>query len=380
MTFKTISDFNFSGKRVLLRSDLNSELVRGRVILNDRIIESVQTISELKKKGARVVILAHQARPGEKDFISLKQHAHLLNKLTKIKFVNDILGKKAITKITNLKNGEALLLENVRTLKEEFSPSGKNDLVKILAPLFDFYINDAFSVSHRAQTSIVSFPRILPSAMGRVLEKEIKHLNKINLHNSLLLLGGAKIDETLLLLKKSKKVFTSGILALIFLKLRGHKFGFEEKILEKYKKFFPKLRKYANKVIVPIDLAVNVNGKRKDLSLEEFPSNYFVHDIGKKTIEFYKKEITHAKSVFMKGPAGLCESSAFCIGTKELMNAIAQSRAFSVIGGGHTTSAMKRCGINKNKFDYVSLSGGALIEYLAGKKLPGIEALKRGKK
>src|SRR3989344_5526639 len=148
MKFKTLDDFNWKGKRVLLRADLNSEVVRGKVILSDRIVESVKTIRELLRKGARVVVLAHQGTPGSADFISLKQHAKLLSEFVKIKFVNDILGNKAVEEIVGLKNGESLLLENVRMLKDEFSPYLKNDIVRILSPLFDVYINDAFSVCH----------------------------------------------------------------------------------------------------------------------------------------------------------------------------------------------------------------------------------------
>lgn len=380
MKLKTLSDFNFKNKRVLLRSDLNSEVIDGKILMNDRIVESAKTINELKQKGAKVVVLAHQSRPGEEDFISLKQHSRLLNKITKVKFIEDILGKKAINAIVNLKSGEALLLENVRTLKEEFFPSINNALVKILSPLFDIYLNDAFSVSHRRQTSVVSFPQVLPSGIGRTMEKELKNLDKIKLHNSLLVLGGAKVEESLLLMGKAKKVLTSGILALLFLSLKGYKFGAEDKILEKYKKYFRELKKYSNNVVLPVDLAVNVNGKRKDLELDEFPSDFLIYDIGEKTIEIYVEEIKKAKAVFMKGPAGICESREFCLGTKEILKAIAESKAFSVIGGGHTISALKRFKLNKSDFDYVSLSGGALIEYLAGKKLPGLEVLRKRRK
>ena len=186
MRFKTLDDFDFRGKRVLLRVDLNSEISNGKVILGERIPGHARTIRELLGRGARVVILAHQSRQGEKDFISLKQHAKLLNRFVKVKFVDDILGKRAISEILSLKNGESLLLENVRTLKEEFSPSTRNDFVRILAPLFDVYINDAFSVSHRNQTSIVSFPKILPSGIGRVMQREIEHLEKIISQNIIL--------------------------------------------------------------------------------------------------------------------------------------------------------------------------------------------------
>src|SRR3989344_5384893 len=153
MKYKILDDFNFKGKRVLLRADLNSEVDDGKVVMGERIVESAKTIKELIKKKAKIVILAHQGRKGDKDFLDLRQHAKLLNKFVKVKFVADVIGKSALHEIGKLKDGEALLLDNVRFVDDEMKPSLDNKIVKIFAPLFDIYINDAFSVSHRAQTS-----------------------------------------------------------------------------------------------------------------------------------------------------------------------------------------------------------------------------------
>jgi len=335
----------------------------------------LQTLNELRRKKAITVILAHQSRQGKKDFTSLEQHAKLL----KVKFVPDILGKKAITAITKLKPGEVLLLENIRSIKDEFNTSIKdNDLINILALLFDIYLNDAFSISHRKQTSVTGFPQVLPHGIGRVMEKEIESLKKINLKNTLYILGGAKPKENIDILRKNKNVLTAGIFGQLCTIAKGHNLGAQNKFLKKeIKEFVPLLKPLVKNIQTPIDFAVKINGKRKEIPIQSFPSKYEIFDIGKKTQELYIKKIKQAKSIFMKGTAGYCEEKQFCQGTKSILEAIAKSKAFSILGGGHTTSAIAKLKINKKKFNYISLSGGALAEYVAGKKLPGVEVLKK---
>ena len=375
MKYKTLDDFNFKGKRVLLRSDLNSPIVKGKIIDNDRIKESACTISELKKKGAFVVVLAHQSSPGKRDFRGLKEHARILNKHVKVKFVPDVIGEKARKEIEKLKNGEALLLGNIRNLREEFKPSQNNNMVRMFKE-FDIYVNDAFSVSHRNHTSIVSFPKVMESCVGRLMEKELKHLEKIKMKNCLYVLGGVKIDEIVELIDGKRKVLAGGMLGPLILYANGQRFGKTDIYLRRNKKYLKKLKNPRN-VIVAFDYAVDMNGKRKELMLDEFPSKYEAVDIGIKSIDVFVKEIKKAKCVFVKGTQGKAEDKRFVFGTQEILRAAASSRAFSVIGGGHTTSALKEMGINKKKFNYISLSGGALVEYLAGKKLPGLEVLKK---
>ena len=170
---KTLNDFNFKNTHVLLRTDLNSTIISGKVQDSERIKEAAITINELKRKKAKIIILAHQGQPGENDFTSLRQHAKLLNKYAKVKFVQDIIGKRAKKAIQELKSGEALLLDNIRFVKDEFRPAKEsNKLIATLAPLANIYVNDAFSVCHRNQVSLVSFPKYLPSCIGRLLEKE----------------------------------------------------------------------------------------------------------------------------------------------------------------------------------------------------------------
>jgi len=378
MKYKTLDDFNFKGKKVLLRCDLNSPVKNGRVVDNDRIKESAKTIKELKRKGARVVIIAHQSRPGKKDFLSLKGHAKLLNKYVKVGFVHGFNTSKAMKAIGKLKNGGALLLENVRNLKEEFNPNVNGKMVRAFRD-FDIYINDAFSVSHRKQTSVVSFPKVMDSGIGRLMELELGHLSKVRSGESLFILAGAKPEENMVLLKKNKRVLACGLFGQLCLIAKGYDLGKQRKVLKDDLKLIPKLRRIVKSLKTPLDLAVRIGGKRKEIELEDFPSKHEIFDIGPRTVKHYVSEIRKAKTIFMKGTAGYCEEAQFCYGTRELLKAIASSKGFSVLGGGHLSAALKKMKINKKKFGYVSLAGGALERYVAGEKLPGLEVLERKK-
>ncbi len=371
---KTLSSLNFKNKTVLLRADLNSEVINNRLIPSERIKESTETIKELKKKKAKIVILAHQGRPRQKDFISLKKHSKELNKYTKVKFIPEIATKKVEKEIRNLKPGEAILLENIRFHKDEFQPK-KNRLTEFFLPLVDIYVNDAFSNSHRRHTSMVIFPRYLPHCAGRLLEKEIKALKKMNLRRTLFILGGAKPEDDLRLLKGGK-VLTCGIFGQVCAIAKGKNFGAQNKFLKDKLYITKKLKSKLRNVLIPIDFAVRVNGKRKELTIDEFPSKYEIYDIGEETIRNYKKIIKSAKSIYMKGPAGHCGYKPFCKGTKEILREVSNSKAYTLVGGGQLTDAIKTLKIPKRKFNHVSLSGGALLRHIAGEKLPGVEALK----
>ncbi len=377
---KTLSDFNFKNKIVLLRADLNSNIKNKKIILSERIKESAKTISELKRKKAKVVVIAHQGRPGKSDFLSLKQHGKMLNKYTKIKFIPNTIGKKAKKAIQNLKPGNAILLENLRFLKEEFHP-GKNKLVKFFLAFEDIiYVNDAFSICHRKQTSIVSFPKYMLNCAGKLLEKEIIALKKIQLKECLYILGGAKPKDNLILLK-GNKVLACGLFGQLCTIAKGKNLGAQNKYLKKeiknYSSVLKKLKNKLKNVQTPLDFAVKVNEKRKEIPLKQFPSNYEIFDIGEKTQELFKKEISKAKAIYMKGPAGFASDKQFAKGTFEILKAIAQNKGFSIIGGGHLSDAIEKSKISKTKFNHISLSGGALLNYIAGKKLPGLEALKK---
>ena len=352
--------------------------------------EHAKTIKELCTKNAAVVVLAHQSRPGKKDFISLKQHAKLLNKFVKIKFVDDVIGKKAVNAIKKLKYGEALLLDNVRFIKEEYN-IGRNKFIKTLLPYFDIFVLDAFSVAHRNEASVSGFPFFIKSCIGRVFERELKHADMlIKKSNFISVLGGIKIEDYFdilnYFLKKNiaKKILTTGVLAQLFLIASGMDIG-ETKIFLKEKKiirYVPTikllLKKYRRKIEIPVDVAIDINGKRKEMLIENLPSKYIILDIGRKTIKRYTDIIKKSRAVFLKGVAGVYERKNYGKGTKMILKSIELSKGYSFVCGGHSSEAVDYFKINKNKISYISLSGGAMLKYLAGKKLYGLEALKHG--
>jgi phosphoglycerate kinase len=375
---KTIDDLEFNGKTVLLRSDINSDIKDGKVLMNERIKESSITINELQKLGAKVIILAHQGRKGSEDFSQLRQHYELLKKFSNIEFVEDIIGDVASEAIKKMKPGQAIMLENIRSLDEEMKP-GKNSLVKFFIGKVDIYVNDAFSVCHREQTSIVSFPKYFESCMGRILQREVEALQKVSLKNCLYILGGAKPKDNIKLLKKNKTIAT-GFFGQLCLISKGFKFGKYEEFLKEMLKeefdIYKKLKRKTKDVILPIDYAVEINGKRKDLDLDEFPNDHVVYDIGQKTTQLFTEEIRRAETIYIKGPSGDCRKDLFCKGTVALLKAVSESNGFTLIGGGHLNDAIDKSKIPREKFGHISLSGGALLSYLSGEKLPGLEALK----
>ncbi|MEM4330535.1 MAG: phosphoglycerate kinase [Candidatus Pacearchaeota archaeon] len=378
MKLRCIDSVDVKGKRVLLRLDINSPVEKKKVVMNERIEEAVESINFLKKRKAKVIILAHQGRPNSEDFISLKQHAELLSKKTKVRFIDDVFGEKAEKEILRLKEGEALLLENIRFFKEEYDNSENNPLIKKLSSLIDFFVNDAFSVSHREQASITGFPKIMKERcfIGILMKKELNALEKLKIKKALFILGGSKAEENLLFFKKNRKILVAGLFGQLCLKAKGVNFGAQEKYLELEK--LNEVKKVINKptIVFPKDFAVIENNKRKEISLKDFPNDKEIYDIGEETIKSFEEEILKAKTIFMKGPCGYITDKRFLKGTERILKAIIRSKAYSVLGGGHLTTALKILKIPKKSFSHISLSGGALATYLAGKKLIGLEVLK----
>jgi len=400
--FLTLDDFDVKDKTVLVRVDFNSPVdpETKRVLSDTRIrAHGETTIKELAEKGAKVVILAHQGRPGEPDFISLQQHAEILGKILgkPVKFVDDVYGEKAQKAIRELKSGEILVLDNVRKFpgeRKKATPEehSKSELVMNLAPLADIFVNDAFAAAHRAHASIVGFTVLLPSAAGRIMERELKALSKV-LENPekpcVYILGGAKADDSLQISKYvldnniADHILTGGITGHLFLVARGYNLGKPNMELLEKKELMglvpgikELMEKYPGKIETPVDLAVEVEGKRKEITVEELPTEHPIYDIGTKTIEKYSQIISNAKSIVFSGPPGVYEKEEFLKGTKGLFEAIASSNAFSLIGGGHSVAAVHSLGL-ADKMSYISTAGGALIEFLMGKELPGVAALER---
>jgi phosphoglycerate kinase len=400
--FLTLDDVKVKDKVVLVRVDFNSAIdPKTHKILEDARIRASgeTTIKELSEKGAKVVILAHQGRKGDPDFIPLKQHAEILSKILKkpVKYVDDLYGEKAKKAIKGLKDGEILVLENVRTFAGETKDGtpeeqAKTELVKNLAPLADLFVNDAFAAAHRAHASIVGFTAVLPSVAGRIMEKELKSLGKIVENPEkpcIFIIGGAKADDSLEISKYvldnaiANYVLTGGVVGQVFLAAKGVDLGKPNMDYLKSKEltgFLPGIKaliqKYPDKIKTPLDLAVEVKDKRKEISLNELPTEYSTYDIGKKTVEEYTNIIRKAKSIVISGPMGVYENKEFSFGTKRILEEIANSKAFSLAGGGHTISAIEEFGLTK-KISYISTAGGALIEFLMGKKLPGVAALEK---
>lgn len=403
--FLTLDDVDVKDKVALVRVDFNSPVdPETKKVLDDTRIRAhgETTIKELSEKGAKVVVLAHQGRKGDPDFISLQQHAEILSKVIgkPVKFVDDVFGEKAKKAIKELKSGEILVLENVRYFAgetKEGTPEdhAKSELVQALAPLVDIFVNDAFAAAHRAHASIVGFTKVLPSVAGRIMERELKSLSRV-LENPekpcVYVLGGAKADDSLEISKYVLEngiadcVLTGGVVGHVFLVAKGYdlgepnmKFLEEKKLLGLVPGIKELMQKYPDKIKVPVDVAVEVEKKRKEISVKDLPTKYPIYDIGAKTVEEYAKIIRNAKSIVVSGPMGVFENSEFVYGTKKIFEEIANSKAFSLAGGGHTIAALQELGLS-NKISYVSTAGGALIEFLMGKKLPGVIALEQGKK
>jgi phosphoglycerate kinase len=395
MTLKTIDSLPLAHTKVLLRLDLNAALRNSKPLDSPRFKEHAKTIAELLKKKAGVAILAHQGRKGDSECISLKAHALLLAKHLRypVHFVPDLFGAQAKKAIENLKEEHVLLLENVRFYPDELIFK-KNNRYKILCKNFDYYINDAFSVSHREQGSIVLPPHFLPSAIGRIFENEIiaaDHFLKNESEKKVFMLGGSKLEDYLpffkVLKNKHHKILASGVLGNAFLAASGIDLGYENLWLKekRYTALFPQfkelLHNHAQQIILPVDFAFGTK-KRKESLLAQAPFEEKIWDVGSKTIALFKEHLSHASAIFIKGPLGYAELPVFSKGTVEILKAIAERthkhHVYSLLGGGHLTTTITTYNI-PHYFSSISLSGGALMEYLAGEELPGLEALKRSK-
>ena len=394
---QTLDTYDFYGKTAFVRVDLNcpvDEKTR-KVEPSERIAGHALTVRELSDKGARVVVLAHQGRKGEPDCISLSQHALLLGNEVKkpVRFVDDVCGEKAKAAIRSLKNGEILLLENVRFMDDEtkyktIEENEKAAIVRELSPLCDVFVLDAFSASHRAQASIVGFHR-KPVVAGRVMQRELEALSKLkdSARPAVFIFGGAKADDSITILQewlsegKVDFALTCGVPGELFILASGRELGAtlsfvkESKAIDHLPAAKEMLAKYKGKILFPQDVAIEEGGKRKELAVSSLPAKGMICDIGRKTTAQYASLISSAGTVLMNGPAGVYEKPQFAYGTRALLKAIESSRAFSVIGGGHTLSALDKFGIDKSRIGYISLAGKALIEYLSGEELPGVKIL-----
>ena len=390
-----IKKLNLKNKTVLVRFDLNIPLNKENSLINDRITRIEGAVRELKKLNSKIVILSHLGRPKgckNKD-LSLVQITNQLEKVLnhKIHFIDDCIGSEVKRKINSSEQNSILLLENCRFYKEE--EDNDSEFAKKLSELADVYVNDAFACSHRAHASIDAITRFLPSFSGKLLEEELKNLYKIvetPEQPALTILGGSKISSKISVLKnlckKMDSIIICGGMANNFLASKGY--DLKNSLVENnVGSLVSEINLFASanncKIIIPIDVvsAKEVSKNiQTDISLaEEIKDQNMVLDIGPKTQKLFQKEINKAKTVFWNGPAGVFETPPFDTGTINLANYIAKQtlnkKIQSFVGGGDTIAALELLGL-KEKFSYVSTGGGALLELLEGKKLPGLVALK----
>ncbi len=408
--FKSIEEVDLKNKKVLLRLDINSPIdVNTKKIVNtNRIDKSLKTLNYLKDNGAKVAIIAHQGDTLDyQNLMPLSEHSQILSEKmgVPVSYIDDVCGPAAIEKVNNLKSGEFIILGNLRYLGEELSTFEnsvkltdkqlvENYLVRSLAPHFDLYINDAFSAAHRYAPSMVGFQKLLPSAAGYLLFDEVSTLSKVMnapVSPCIFVLGGAKISdafsmmEEVLSKKIADKILTSGVTGEVFLIAKGNYLGDkvdsflnERGLIPFVKQAKALLDKYQERILVPLDLAFEKDNKRVCHDVSKTMGNYLYADIGEKTIELYSKIIADANTIFVNGPAGMYENPVLENGTKSILIAIADSKGFSVIGGGDSVTATMKF-TDYKKMDYICTAGGAMVRYLSGIKLPLITAMENSK-
>jgi len=391
----TYREIEIRGKKVFMRIDINVPLdpETGEIIDDRRIRVHAKYIRMLMEEFNPALVLgSHQGRPGSSDFITLEKHHKLLEKYTglSIKFVEDVMGPSAIKAIKELKPGEVLLLDNLRLVSEEVieAPPERQALTifaKRIASAVDLYINDAFATSHRSQPSIVGLPLLLPSAIGPLFEKEIKALERVVSESEpprVYVLGGKKVVEHLRVIenlvnnKLADRILTCGLLGILFLAAKGVKIGVENyKLLEEAGALplVPRARYLLLRgapIETPVDCKVVHNGNVKNVYIGELKGR--IMDIGENTVEIYSELIKDAKTVVMRGPAGVIEVEEFKTGTQALLNAAIQSKAYVLIAGGHL-GAMVPEGLEGRV--HVSTGGNAVLLFLSGEELPALKAL-----
>jgi len=406
--FFTLDDFDLAGKTVFLRLDINSPIFpeTGELLDDTRIKLHLSTLRYLKN--AKVVIFAHQSRPGKKDFVPLTAHAKRLEYYLKhpVRYLDSFIGKRVVKAIKGMTRGDIILLENTRFSAEEalikkyngkdFTDQAETYFIKSLAKYGDYFVNDAFSASHRSQPSLVGFTEYMPSMAGELMKKELSVLGsalKSGKKPLVVFLAGAKAEDSVAIARNmldgstDTRVLTGGVVANIFLLAKGYDIGApshdfitkkvpdHKKVLETAKKL---LKEYDDKIVVPEDVAVNVQENRLDMSVENLPSENPIHDIGIDTVVNYCKEISKAGTIIANGPAGVFELKNFAFGTKQVFKTIAASKGFSIVGGGETASVVAELSLH-DKINHVSSGGGACITFLSNGEMPARDALVRSK-
>ena len=392
MDKKTVKDINLKNKKVLVRCDFNVPMDENKKITdNRRIVEALPTIQYLIDQGCKIVLCSHLGRPkGEFNAeFSLEPVAKELTRLLnqEVIMAKDVIGEDAKNKAKKLKNGEVMLLENVRFHREE--TDNDPEFSKKLAEYGEIFVNDAFGTAHRAHSSTEGVAHYLPAVSGFLIEKELKFLGKA-LNNPkrpfVAILGGAKVSEKIgvidNLLDKVDTLMIGGGMAFTFFKAQGYNVGIslcEEDKCEIALELMAKAKDKGVKMILPVDTKIGREFKpdteSKTVNWTDMPDEWEGFDIGEKTIAMFEKELEGAKTVVWNGPLGIFEFEQFATGTNAIAHKLASlNDAVTIIGGGDSAAAVEKAGLS-DKITHVSTGGGASLEFLEGKKLPGIEAL-----
>ena len=382
----SIKDYKYKDKRVLLRCELNVPIENGIILDKTRILESLKSINYLIDRNAKIIILSHLGRvkkeEDKKDNSLYPVYLELKKRLkTKVYFSNETRGESLEEQVNNLKNREVLLIENTRyeDVPDKLESSCDEYLSKYWASLADIFINDAYATCHRSHASNVGVSKLLPSGLGFLVDNEVNKIDKFledEKRPYILVMGGKKVsDKTLLiesLAKECDKVILGGGMCFTFLKAKGIDIGssiVDDENLEFCKKI---LSKYEDKIVLPIDI---INQKNEVININNLSKDDIGYDIGPKTIKLFLSELNNSKRVILNGPLGVYENSFYARGTKKVFNYLANSKAKVLICGGDTISAIHNLKI-KNNFYHISTGGGASLEYIAKRKLPGIDIIK----
>ncbi len=391
MNKKTVKDIDLKGKKVLVRCDFNVPMDEEKNITdNIRIVAALPTIKYLLENNCAIILCSHLGRPkGEfKEEYSLKPVAkELANLLEKeVIMAKDVIGEDAKTKAQNLEQGQILLLENVRFHKEE--TENDENFAKELANMAEIYVSDAFGSTHRAHSSTAGVAKFLPAVSGFLIEKELKFLGNAIANPArpfVAILGGAKVSDKIgvidNLLEKVDTLIIGGGMAYTFFRAKGYEVGNSICELDKVelaKDLMKKAEEKKVKFILPVDTKVakeaTQQGESKTVKSNEIPADWEGLDIGEETIQLFKEELQKAKTIVWNGPLGLFEVEQFSIGTNEIAKALAKIEATTIIGGGDSAAAVKKVGL-EDKMTHISTGGGASLEFLEGKELPGIKCL-----
>lgn len=403
MEVNTLDEFSIDNKTVFLRVDFNMPLDKNSLKILDttRMKRVLPTIKELVSNQAKTVVIAHQGRQGSWDFTSLKQHAEVFEKLlgSSVKFVEDVYGEKAQNAIESLNPGDVLFLDNVRKLdyeteKKSVQEHAKTPFIQTLVPLGDLFVNDAFAAAHRAQCSLIGFTSLLPSCVGRLMEEEITTLSRVVKNPEkpcIFLFGGAKFSDIIVTIERvlqnntADRIILTGLPANAFLHAEGVDLGKENKnaLAEEgdeavFSQIKTLMENYDDAIVLPKDFAIEQDGKRKEVRSDELPVEKPLFDIGSETVSYYKQILQQAKTIFLSGPCGVFEQDIFMNGTKEIFEFVANSNAFSIVGGGHTVAAVTQLGL-QDRISHISTGGGSLEKFMMGEKLPVLEALKQSR-